>query len=77
MTALQELKNILDENRNWSADFIFDKIDSLLEDEKQNIILAYQIGYSSGEIEANLNIRDTNVYKQGLEYYNQTFKENE
>lgn len=77
MTVLEKLKEYVDRDLKllgYEHKIIIDKIDSLLEEEKQNIILAYKIGYSSGEVEADLNIRDTNVYKQGLEYYNQTFK---
>lgn len=44
MTALEELRNILDNNRNWSADFIFDTIDNLLEKERQQIIDTYSQG---------------------------------
>lgn len=63
MTALQELRHILDTNRNWSADFIFDNIDKLLEKEKQQIINAF-IGYNS--------IRELNL-PFAEQYYNKTY----
>ena len=48
MTALQELQNILDNNRNWSADFVFGIIDKLLQKEKQQIVNAYMQGEEDG-----------------------------
>jgi hypothetical protein len=48
MTALQELKEYLNENRNWSADMIFNKLESLLEKERHQICEAYKCGYDDG-----------------------------
>lgn len=66
MTVLQELRNILDNNRNWSADFIFDKIDELIELEKQQIINAFECQ------DNNLYPYNEN-YESGEQYYNETF----
>ena len=68
MTALQELRIILENNRNWSADFIFNAIDELLEKEKQQIMDAYDLGSLE-----DLQYPDSNVINNGEQYYNETF----
>ena len=67
MTALQQLRDILDNNRNWSADFIFDTIDELIEKEKEQIIMAY----SQGALDSYKC-----DYKLEIDYYNETFNKN-
>jgi hypothetical protein len=76
MTALEGLINILDNNRNWSADFIFDTIDNLLEKERQQIIDAYiqgdEDGYHSIVSQSDYEIEGRSEYL-GEKYYNETF----
>lgn len=76
MTALQELKEFLDKSRYWSTDYILDKIDELLEKEKQQIINAYiqgdEDGYHSIVSQSDYEIEGRSEYL-GEKYYNETF----
>lgn len=61
-TTLTRLKEHLENNRFWTADSLFNKIDELLEEEKDQIINAY--GQGALDVANGLNILDTDYFKE-------------
>lgn len=61
-TALTRLKDYLKDNRYWTADSLFSKIDELLEEEKDQIINAY--GQGALDVANGLNVLDTDYFKE-------------
>lgn len=61
-TTLTKLKDYLQDNRYWTADSLFNQIDELLEEEKDQIIMAY--GKGALDVANGLNVLDTDYFKE-------------